>query len=169
MNDSLRFVKAGIPRVLAWVSAFLEQIKDDKEYVIECKEYRKKRSLNANAYYWMLINEIANRTPNVTKNSVHFEMLRGYGQREVVSVRSDINIAGYFKYYEECGKGTVNGVEFTHYTVFKPSSEMDSREMFVLIEGTVYEAQQLGIETRTPAEIRSICESREHEKHNTAE
>ena len=34
-------------------------------------------------------------------------MLNDYGQCTMVSVRSEINISGYFKYYEETGKGTV--------------------------------------------------------------
>lgn len=171
MRAILEFNRTSIPRAFAWLSAFMEQIKDsDKEYVIECREYRKKRSLNANAYHWKLVSEIADRrtlgSDVVSKEQVHFELLRDYGQRELVSVRSDIDISGYIKYYEERGRGTVNGVEFTHYMVYKSSAEMDSKEMSVLIEGTVQEAKQLGIETRPPAEIRSMCERWDNEKYH---
>lgn len=78
-KQSLKFNKAGIPRVFVWLSALFEQLKDsDKEYVIECREYRKKRSLNANSYYWALINEIAN-TLRMSKEELHFKMLKGNG------------------------------------------------------------------------------------------
>lgn len=124
----------------------------DREKVFEVRDYAKKRSLTANAYFWVLVNEIANVTKQ-SKDEIHLQMLKEYGQNEVFSIRSDIDVSRYLKYYEEIGKGKVNGKEFTHYRVFKGSSEMDSREMAILIDGVVQEAEQLGIPTLTPAEI----------------
>ena len=83
-------------------------------------------------------------------------MLRDYGQSEIVSVRADIDISGYFKYYEEFGRGTVNGKEFIHYKIYKGSSEYDSREMAIFIDGVVQEAQALGIDTLTPTQIAEL-------------
>lgn len=124
----------------------------DREKVFEVRDYAKKRSLTANAYFWVLVNEIANVTKQ-SKDEIHLQMLKEYGQNEVFSIRSDIDVSRYLKYYEEIGKGKVNGKEFTHYRVFKGSSEMDSREMAILISGVVQEAEQLGIPTLTPNEI----------------
>jgi hypothetical protein len=67
-------------------------------------------------------------------------------------VLSGINIQGFFKYYEEYGKGHVEGREFTHYKIYKGSSEFDAREMNILLEGIIQEAKELGIETITPEE-----------------
>ena len=127
----------------------------DKEKCFEIKEYNKKRSLSANNYFWLLINEIGNAL-KISKDEVHLRMLKEYGQSEVFSIRSDIDVSRYLKYYEEIGRGKVNGKEFTHYRVFKGSSEMDSLEMSILINGTVSEAEQLGIPTLTPAEIAKL-------------
>ena len=124
----------------------------DREKLYEVREYKQKRSLTANAYFWVLVNEIANVT-NQSKDEIHLQMLKEYGQNEVFSIRSDIDVSRYLKYYEEIGKGKVNGKEFTHYRVFKGSSEMDSREMAILISGVIQEAEQLGIPTLTPNEI----------------
>ena len=124
----------------------------DREKVFEVRDYKQKRSLTQNAYFWVLVNEIANVTRQ-SKDEIHLQMLKEYGQNEVFSIRSDIDVSRYLKYYEEIGKGKVNGKEFTHYRVFKGSSEMDSREMAILIDGVVQEAEQLGIPTLTPAEI----------------
>lgn len=124
----------------------------DREKVFEVREHKQKRSLTANAYFWDLVNEIANVTKQ-SKDEIHLQMLKEYGQNEVFSIRSDIDVSRYLKYYEEIGKGKVNGKEFTHYRVFKGSSEMDSREMAILIDGVVQEAEQLGIPTLTPNEI----------------
>ena len=142
--------------LVAWL---FEQPKDK---VFEVKEYHPKRSLNANAYAWALIGQLAD-VLRKSKEEVYFEMLKSYGQSEFVSVRSDIDVKGYFKYYEEYGKGHVEGREFTHYKVYKGSSEMDSREMAILIDGIIQEARQLGIETITPAEKERLIQ--EMEKH----
>lgn len=122
----------------------------DKQY--EIKEHKEKRSLSQNAYAWKLINEIANKL-NRSKEDIYMEMLKSYGQSEIVSILSSISPAGYFKYYEPIGTGVINNKEFTHYKIYKGSSEYDSREMAVLIEGIIQEAEAQGIPTLTPEEV----------------
>lgn len=124
----------------------------DREKVFEVREYKQKRSLTQNAYFWVLVNEIANVTRQ-SKDDIHLQMLKEYGQNQVISVQSNIDISKFVKYFEEIGHGRVNGKDFTHYRVFEGSSEMDSREMAILLDGVVQEAEQLGIPTLTPAEI----------------
>ena len=69
----------------------------NKELDIQVKEHREKRSLNANAYAWVLINEIANAM-KLDKDEVYFDMLKHYGQVEVISVKDGINLKNYIKY-----------------------------------------------------------------------
>lgn len=149
----------GTPLVLiSWLTA------QQPDKVFEVIEHHEKRSLSANAYAWALINKIADALRK-SKEEVYLQMLKDYGQSEFVSVLSSIDVKGYFKYYEEYGKGHVEGREFTHYKVYKGSSEFDSKEMAVLIDGIIQEARQLGIETITPAEKeRMIQEMERHEK-----
>ena len=123
-----------------------------KDLDLQVKEHRDKRSLNANAYAWVLINEIANKL-RLDKEECYIEMLKHYGQSEVISVKQGIDISRYIKYYELLGESELNGKVFEHYRVFKGSSEMDTREMAVLIDGIVQEAKQLDIETMTPNQI----------------
>jgi hypothetical protein len=52
----------------------------------------------------------------------------------------------------------VGDKEFTHYKVFKGSSDMDTREMSVLIEGIISEATALDIEVLPPHEIQRMKE-----------
>lgn len=122
----------------------------DKKFTI--KEFREKRSLDQNAYCWKLITEIGN-VLRKSKEEVYLQMLKDYGQSEIVSILSSINPKGYFKYYEAIGTGIVNNREFTHYKIFKGSSEFDSKEMSILLDGVIQECKQLGIETLTPDEI----------------
>ena len=127
----------------------------EKVYDVSIKEHKEKRSLNANAYAWVLIGKMADRL-RISKDEVYLMMLERYGQSEVVSVLSDVDVTGYFQYYREFGKGTVNGKEFTHYKVFRGSSTYDTEEMSILIDGIVDECNELGIETMTPNEVERL-------------
>lgn len=142
-------------KAIAWFSSLLASLDDKKTYIVEVKQYRKKRSLDANAYCWKLINELAN-VLRMDKDEMYLRMLKSYGQSEMFSVRSDIDVKGYFKYYEERGKGYVDDKEFTHYRVYKGSSEYNTREMSILIDGIIQEYKQQGIETMTPQELETL-------------
>lgn len=123
-----------------------------KDIRVEVKQWREKRSLNANNYAWELITKIADAM-RLNKDDVYLNMLKAYGQSEMISVLSSIDIAPYLKYYEEAGQSTLNGKDFTHYRVYKGSSEFDTMEMSIFIDGIVQEAKNLGIETMTPNQI----------------
>ena len=135
--------------IIQWLFA------QDRDKVFEIKEHREKRSLTANAYAWALIGKIAD-VLRTSKDEVYLLMLKRYGQSEVVSVLSFIDVSGYFKYYEKIGSGTVQGKEFTHYRIFLGSSEYDSKEMAILIDGIISEAKELDIETLPPREIEQL-------------
>ena len=128
------------------------------ETLYELKEHKEKRSLNANNYAWVLITEIANRL-KLSKEEVYKQMIFDYGQSEMVSVLSEVNITKYFKYYQVAGTSKLNNKEFTHYKVYRGSSEYDTKEMSILIDGIVDECKQLGIETKPEEEIKSLVES----------
>lgn len=132
----------------------------DRETEFEIKKYHKKRSLNANNYAWALITQIADRLSNdkltLTKEEVYLRMLQDYGQSEMITLVKGINIDGYIKYYKKAGESVINGTEAVHYLVYKGSSEMDSKEMAILIDGIVQEAKNLGIQTLEDAEIERL-------------
>jgi hypothetical protein len=129
----------------------------DRDKVFEIKEHKEKRSLNANSYAWSLIGKIADAL-RTSKEETYLTMLKRYGQSEIVSVISSIDVTGYFKYFEAIGTATLQGKEFTHYKVYKGSSEYNSREMAILIDGIISEAKEMGIETLPPDEIKRIKE-----------
>ena len=131
------------------------------EKLKECKiaHKKRKRSLNANSYAWVLITEIANKL-RASKDEVYLQMLKRYSQSSVVSIVDEAVpvFMKSVKYAEEFGKGTINGKEFTHIKVYMGSSEMDTKEMAILIDGIVSEATDLKIPTMTPGELERIKE-----------
>ena len=127
----------------------VDELKDIPKLSIKLDKYRERRSLNANNYAWHLITQIGNATRS-SKDEVYLLMLKRYGQSEMISVLSHIPIKQYVKYCEEAGESTLNGKMFKHYRVYKGSSEFDTKEMSIFIDGIVSEAKELGIPTDTP-------------------
>lgn len=111
------------------------------------KGLRHKRSKNANDYFWELVGQMADKL-GATKEEIYFEQLKKYGQSITVTVQDtvDLSRAG-FKYFEKLQDGLKNGVKFVAYRVFIGSSQYNTKEMSVLIDGTRQDAQELGIQT----------------------
>lgn len=140
---------------------------------IEAKRHAKKRSLDANAYFHVLVGKIADKT-RISKPRTKNMLLGAYGQREmesgrpvILSVREDIDMMEWEVIHTiAIGCGEVNGKMFTHWAVIRPSHTYTSEEMSILIDGTVQEAQLLGIETATPDELERMKAL--YEKHHAA-
>ncbi len=131
----------------------------DEQIDVTIKKHRERRSISSNAYLWTLIGKIAEAiTPPLNKDEVYIEMLKRYGQGGIVSVQKDKadDVLRAFDYYVPKGEGKVNGKEFVHMMVYVGSSKYDSKEMYLLIQGVVSEAQELGIETLTPSELMQL-------------
>ena len=127
----------------------------DKEKKFTIKEFKEKRSLDQNAYAWKLITEIGN-VLRKSKEEVYLEMLEDYGQSILIPVKKGEKPNGYFKYYKYETSSILNGKEADWYKIYKGSSEFDSKEMSIFIDGIVQECKQLGISTLTPDEIAQL-------------
>lgn len=143
IGDSLKIVAViqDIPAVMDKVVSLV-----GKEVNITVNEPKEKRSLDANAYFWVIVGKIADKL-RTSKDEVYLQLLRNYGQSVVITVKKgyDIEKAG-FKYYEVLKDGLINGKEFTAYKVFIGSSQYSKEEMSVLIDGAVQDAKELGID-----------------------
>lgn len=131
----------------------------DCELLIDIKKYRKKRSLDANAYAWVLCSEIAKKL-NTSKDEVYEEMIQRYSEFDrrdddgyitvtMLSIIPVERLGGHWRKIGEEGK-------FSVYMRLVGSSEMNTEQMARLIDGIVSEARELGIKTETPDEIERI-------------
>lgn len=128
---------------------------------IKISKHRKKRSLDANAYMWVLLQKMS-AILNLSSEELYEQMLRQYGtfyqdeEGYVVATfpaKVDIKkIQGHWKFYKSNGR-------FNSYLMIKGSSEYDTKEMSVLLDGVVNEAKEMGIETLTPDEIERMKQS----------
>lgn len=139
----------------------------DKELDIKMAKYRKKRSRDANAYFHVLVGKMA----EVLGTSIAYMknlLLRRYGQYQIINghlwemtMRDDIEVEELEHIHlAPTSKTTVNsnGIVFRSYLVIAGSHTYDTAQMSHLIENTVEEAKELGIETATPEEIRRMEE-----------
>lgn len=127
----------------------------DRTKLFEIKEHKEKRTLTQNAYMWSLINELANKM-NLSKDDTYLKMIKDYSQSMLVTIRADIDVSKFFKYYDFERETEINGIDFKIYKVYEGSSQMDKNEFRVLLDGVIQEAQQLGIPTLTPNEIERL-------------
>lgn len=130
-------------------------LEQDEEKKFEVQECKRKRSLSQNSYCWLLINKIANIL-RLSKEEIYLQMLEDYGQSILIPVQKGEKPNGYFKYYKYETSSILNGKEADWYKIYKGSSEFDSKEMTILIDGIIQECKQLGIETLTPDEISKL-------------
>ena len=135
----------------------------DVELDITAKKHRNKRSLDANAYFHVLVNKIAEKT-NESDTAVKKRLVQEYGtlardeEDNVVGIKLPISVDvdKLIEYTRWFDRRTEGGHTFNCYLVMKPTHEMNTKEMSRVIDGTVQEAKELGIETMTPAEIEAM-------------
>lgn len=145
---------------------------------ITAKQWRDKRSLDANSYYWVLVTKLA-ESLHISKPRCHNLILRRYGQNLTVDGHGAyIRIPDTEKAEEtaleasewhirptsEVIEGT-DGVNYRTYIMLKGSSYYDSEEMSHLIDGIIDECKSAGIETLPPDELaRMLSEYEENYK-----
>ena len=66
-----------------------EQMEDGNQYDIEVKIHREKRSLDANAYFWVLCGKLADKL-QVDKTTVYRQLIKEIGDNfEILPIRND--------------------------------------------------------------------------------
>ena len=128
----------------------------EEKLSIKIDKYREKRSLNANAYCWVLIGKISD-VLHISKDDCYLTMLKRYGQGAVAKIPK--KFADDFKrtcdYWEEHEK--LQDEETAQYFRFwVGSSKYNTEEMSIFIDGIVQEAKDLGIQTETPEQIANL-------------
>lgn len=128
--------------------------------------YKESRSLNANAYFHVLVDKIAEKM-QLGADEIKVKMVLEYGtmatecgEPVIAALPKSANISEYWTYAKWIADFIAkNGKPYSQYVFYKHTHTLDKSEMARLINGVVYEAQELGIETRTPDELASLIEN----------
>ncbi len=145
------------------IAKLKEVTEKGKLLTVDIKQYRQKRSLDANAYCWILSQKIAEKIGN-TKEFVYKKAIREVGQFEIVPIRDDA-VERWIKNWESKGLGWQSEVMrdsklegYTNTINYYGSSVYNTKEMSLLLEEIVYQAKELGIETMTNTERKELLE-----------
>lgn len=138
-------------------------------YRFEAGEYeivkeKKRRSLDANAYAWTLIDKIS-AAVNLSKTEVYRNTIKDIGgNSQIVCVSADAadelcrgwrhNGLGW---QTESFPSAIDG--YINVVLYYGSSSYDTRQMSILIDRLVQDAQALGIETMQPEKLQSLLEA----------
>lgn len=139
----------------------LEELKEDK-LSIEIKKYRNKRSLDANAYMWVLISKLEEKI-NISKDIIYKDAIRNIGVYEVIPVKNEA-VERFIEAWTKNGLGwvcetTKSKLEgYTNILAYYGSSTYNTAEMSRLIDFVVQECKQLNIETMTPEQLNILKE-----------
>lgn len=124
---------------------------------VKVDKKRNKRSLNANAYFWELCNKVADKL-QTDSLCIYKKLISEQGIFKIIEINeqaADTFITSWGLH----GKGwfcdKLDGSDnkgFVIIRAFYGSSVYNAKQMARLIDGVIYEAKELGIETITPAE-----------------
>lgn len=130
-----------------------------KDIRLKAIVWREKRSLDSNAYFHVLCQKIAEKL-HTSLTEVKNRMIADYGQLDKelhdIILKDSIDwtkLQPLHLHPTTATKVLDNGELYRVYLIMRGSHTYDSKEMSMLISGTVEEAKLLGIETATPAEL----------------
>ena len=145
---------------------FAESKNDAMQYASECGDkltvdvtkYRKGRSLDANAYAWVLIGKLAAKLGKA-KEEVYRDAIKDIGNNYEVVCVVDKAVESFCKLWSSNGIGwqtdtfpsKIEGC--TNVMAYSGSSTYNTEQMSKLINIIVEECKAQGIDTKTPNEI----------------
>lgn len=146
-----------------------------KDLSIKVGKKKRKRSLDANDYLWVLCTKIAEKLQHgkvpVSKEDVYRKHIRSVGVFTALAVMEEA-VDAFAETWERNGTGwvvevvdsTLNGCKKVF--AYHGSSTYNTEEMGRLIDSVIQDCIALGIETMPPAELESLLNSwgKKHDK-----
>lgn len=141
----------------------------DKEKLFDLEEHKEKRarSLDSNAYFHVLVGKLAQaQTPPISKAKMKNMLIADYGQAQyidgvpmVYKTNAPPEYMDELEYiHVKCVRIEVeNGHDVYFYRVNRPTHTYNSVEMSKLIDGTVQEARNVGVEVASPDELKHMA------------
>lgn len=136
-----------------------QELTKGKQFDVEIKEHREKRSINSNNYSWALQDKIAKQL-NTSIDAIHEQMVLRYGVLETISVKEIAweSVKREFEYCKEIGRSKLNGTTYVHARIGVGTHHYNTKEMSQFINGVVNEAKDLGIETLDEIQLKQMVD-----------
>ena len=139
----------------------VDEMRDKDKLSIEVKPYRERRSLDANAYFFVLADKLAEKL-GTTKEEIYRNAIKEIGGvSETVCVKNQA-VERLCEGWRKNGLGwqtdtfpsKIEGC--TNVILYYGSSTYDKAQMSRLIDNIVQDCKAVGVETRTPDEIANL-------------
>lgn len=157
------YLKALIPNSEVQQARQFVLTKRDKPHVLEIKEKRDKRSLDANAYFWTLLTELANAL-GTKKEELYLKYVRDFGPYKDFTFPPD-DAKTFRTAWSMLGTGwPTEQVDYTPdgeqviIRAYYGSSQYSKKQMSRLIDNLVADCKSLGIETLPPDKLSLLKE-----------
>lgn len=152
---------------------YLGELEQGKEYICTIKKKTAKRSLDANAYYWVLCGKLA-QALHISPDEIYLRHVKDVGNYETLCVQNKalesfkcVWCSGHTGRFVETKESKLPGC--TTILCYYGSSDFDVAQMTQLIDNCIQDCNAVGIETRPQEEIESLLSQwEEHEKADAA-
>lgn len=146
-------------KIIVWL------MNQDKNKLYDIKEHRSRRSMDANAYYWVLVGKLAKKL-NISTARLHNLLLRDHGLPFMIdghismqpipdTEAAEEQVLESSTYHLKPTSGVIEGKDgiYRWYIVLRGSSTYNTEEFSGLLNRIVAECKEQGIETMTPEEL----------------
>lgn len=136
---------------------FLSEQEQDKKFDLE--EHKEKRSLDSNSYFHVLCDKLRQKL-GISMAACKNDLITSYGQIDYdehgkqIVLKANIPVESMREQeYLHCKPVKAESENVIFYRVYRGSHTYNTAEMSRLIEGTISECKEQGIETATPDEL----------------
>ena len=143
--------------------SIVEELKNENKLNIELKKYRKPRSLDANKYFWKLLQEVCDYKDidTIEDYKRRVKELGIFKQFKIMTqdvktfekIWTDRGIAWFCEIVDTT---YIGDTEFKIINAYYGSSPYNSKQMSRLIDNLVQDCKAVGIETKPQSEIDSL-------------
>lgn len=141
-----------------------EELHGDEKISVRFAKHRKKRSLDSNAYAWVLMDRLSGKL-NIPKEQIYRQYIKDIGGvSETICIKTD-GVQKLCEAWHKNGLGWLTATfpsdtqGYTNVILYYGSSTYDTRQMSRLIDMIVYDCKEEGIETANPEELKALLES----------
>lgn len=141
----------------------IDELKPGDVYDVAIKKHREKRSLDANAYFWVLVDRLAEKT-RIAKTDIYRQYIREIGGNHEMVCVVNAAVDKLRRGWEHNGLGWQTDTmpskipNCTNVILYYGSSTYDTRQMSHLIEMVVQDCREQGIETLPPEKLAGMME-----------
>ena len=167
LNYNVSFTAKGNPIITIELNERIPALKmvddlhSEEKLSIKISKFKKKRSLDANAYCWVLITKLSEKL-KIPKTDIYRQAIKDIGGNSDIVCVQDKAVKSLCEGWERNGIGwqtdtTPSKIEgCTNVVLYYGSSTYDAVQMSLLVNHIIEECRLQGIETKSAEEVCSL-------------